>query len=74
MRYMVDVGAMKAYIRASGLTQRQVAEQARMKECTLSRDLRGCVQMKADEYLSVCRVLGAPLERFMVAIERKEEV
>ncbi len=70
MRYKVDVGAMKARIQASGLKQRQVAKQVGMTECTMSRAMQGRVRMKADEYLSICRVLGVPPESF--AVEEKQ--
>lgn len=51
-------------IKEAGLTQVYVSKQAHMNPDLLSRTLQGDRKLKADEFVSLCQVLGLTLEDF----------
>ena len=55
---------MKMYIRKSGMKQKDVANLAGMDPKTLSLIMTGRRELKADEFISLCRVLKLDIKDF----------
>lgn len=55
---------MKMYIRKSGMKQKDVADLAGMDPKTLSLIMTGRRELKADEFISLCRVLKLDIKDF----------
>ena len=55
---------MKMYIRKSGMKQKDVAALAGMDPKTLSLIMTGRRELKADEFISLCRVLKLDIKDF----------
>lgn len=51
-------------IKERGMTQVYVSRQANMDPDLLGRSLHGSRKLKADEFVSLCQVLGLTLEDF----------
>lgn len=62
---MIDIAAMNRYIEESGMKQGWVAARAGMTQDAMTRTMNGKRRMKADEYVSICRAIGVPLDRFV---------
>ena len=62
MNTIVEV--IKDRINTLGLKQVAVSRQANMNPDLLSRTLQGDRKLKADEFVSLCQVLGLTLEDF----------
>lgn len=52
------------YIKANSINQSAVARKAGMKRQAMSDAMRGVRRLTADEYVSICNVLGVSLEFF----------
>lgn len=66
---MVSV-KIREYIIKSGLKFGAVAEKAHIKPTTFCSMMRGDRKITAEEYFSICAVLGVPLDTFMSKSEK----
>lgn len=57
---------IRAYIEEKGLKQKTVAEKAGISKQAMSDSMRGVRRLTADEYVSICRVLGVSPDFFAV--------
>lgn len=59
----VDLGCLKAGIKASGIKQCWIAERAGISACCLSWMLSGRQRMTADVFMTICSLCGiAPFD------------
>ena len=59
-----SVSVIADRIKERGMTQVYVSRQANMDPDLLGRSLHGNRKLKADEFVSLCKVLGLTLEDF----------
>ncbi len=52
------------YLESKGIKQSFVAEKSGIKPNILSRVLMGKRPVRADEYISICRAINVPLDKF----------
>jgi transcriptional regulator with XRE-family HTH domain len=62
--HKIDVDALRQYIKERGLKQGYIAREAGMTDGRLSMLLRGNLKMYADDYFTLCGVLGVSPNTF----------
>ncbi|WP_289637595.1 helix-turn-helix transcriptional regulator, partial [uncultured Adlercreutzia sp.] len=56
---------IRAYIEENGLKQSAIAEKIGISKQAMSDSMRGVRRLTADEYMSICRVLGVSPDLFV---------